>query len=193
MGYAKHLGVERVDGAAWILIVSAGVAWTTLVVAALGELTSPLLLLPGAAAFAAFLLWFWRCYTNLWAVEGERALTWSPRWAIGAWLVPGVNLVLPLVLARDLWRVAHRLVNRPASGGLPLVVAVAALGVATAWCGAQRLVAPTLAMATTFLALAGHYVVTVSRLQGALWRLTWQERVRQAGLRAREVEPARHA
>lgn len=180
----KHLPVEKVDDAALLFIASATIGWVTIVVGLLGQLTSPWVFLPAAVSFAAFLRWFSRSYTNVCALEAERR--WAPRWAVGAFIVPGVNLVLPIMLAADLWRTTHRLVGARSSVGALLAAAVAASGVAAGWCGWQRLVVPTLVLGTACFTLSGYYVLAVSRQHGALWRLTWEERVRNAGKRAHE-------
>ncbi len=47
-------------------------------------------------------MWMHRCYRNLPAL-GATALSWSPAWAAGAWFIPAANLVLPYMVARELW------------------------------------------------------------------------------------------
>lgn len=47
-------------------------------------------------------MWMHRCYRNLPAL-GATALHWSPAWAVGAWFIPVANLVLPYMVARELW------------------------------------------------------------------------------------------
>lgn len=47
-------------------------------------------------------VWMHRCYRNLPAL-GAAALGWSPAWAVGAWFIPIANLVLPYMVARELW------------------------------------------------------------------------------------------
>jgi Domain of unknown function (DUF4328) len=50
-----------------------------------------------------FLVWFHRAYTNLIAL-GREPLPYSPGWAIGAWLVPFLNLVRPKRMMDIVWR-----------------------------------------------------------------------------------------
>ncbi|BCJ42847.1 hypothetical protein GCM10010168_04130 [Actinoplanes ianthinogenes] len=47
-----------------------------------------------------FLVWLHRASTNLWNT-GHR-LKWRPGWAIGAWFIPLANLVLPLLVFREI-------------------------------------------------------------------------------------------
>ncbi|HKZ05971.1 MAG TPA: DUF4328 domain-containing protein [Methylomirabilota bacterium] len=58
------------------------------------------------AAAAAFLAWMHRAYRNLPALGASR-LGYSPRWAVGAFLVPVLNLVHPYHVVRELWRESH--------------------------------------------------------------------------------------
>ena len=58
------------------------------------------------AAATAFLLWMHRAYRNLPAL-GAEGLGYSPRWAVGAFLVPILNLVHPYQVVRELWRESH--------------------------------------------------------------------------------------
>ncbi|WIM95853.1 DUF4328 domain-containing protein [Actinoplanes oblitus] len=50
----------------------------------------------------AFLSWLHRASTNLWNT-GHR-LKWRPGWTVGAWLIPVANLVLPLLVFREIDR-----------------------------------------------------------------------------------------
>jgi hypothetical protein len=50
-----------------------------------------------------FLVWFHRAYTNLTAL-GRQPLPYSPGWAIGAWLVPFLNLVRPKRMMDIIWQ-----------------------------------------------------------------------------------------
>jgi uncharacterized protein DUF4328 len=47
-------------------------------------------------------MWMHRCYRNLPAL-GATDVDWSPAWATGAWFIPGANLVIPYMVARELW------------------------------------------------------------------------------------------
>jgi hypothetical protein len=55
------------------------------------------------ATGVAFIAWFHRACQNLVAF-GTEALRFTTGWAVGAWLVPILNLVRPKQLADDLWR-----------------------------------------------------------------------------------------
>ena len=47
-------------------------------------------------------MWMRRCYSNLPAL-GATELRWSPAMAAGAWFIPCGSLILPYLVARDLW------------------------------------------------------------------------------------------
>lgn len=49
-----------------------------------------------------FLLWLHRVYGNLRALGATR-LRFSPGWAVGTFFVPGVNLVWPFLVVREIW------------------------------------------------------------------------------------------
>lgn len=55
------------------------------------------------ATAAAFLAWVHRAYRNL-EILGVPDLGYSPRWAVGAFIVPILNLVHPLRVLRELWK-----------------------------------------------------------------------------------------
>lgn len=73
-----------------------------------------LALLAFALTALAFLTWFRRAYANL-ARSGRGEVRFSPGWALGAWLVPVLNLWRPKQLADDLWRAGAP----AAAGGSP--------------------------------------------------------------------------
>ena len=50
-----------------------------------------------------FLVWLHRAWTNLLAL-GREPLPYSPGWAVGAWLVPFLNLVRPKRMMDIVWR-----------------------------------------------------------------------------------------
>ena len=58
------------------------------------------------AAFAAsavmFLIWLHRAYQNLKPLGGKPR--YSPAWAVGAFLVPVINLFLPFQIFQEMWR-----------------------------------------------------------------------------------------
>jgi hypothetical protein len=59
----------------------------------------------GIASFAAgilFMIWFYRAYQNLFALRTQGR--YGTGWAIGAWLVPILNLWRPKQIADDIWR-----------------------------------------------------------------------------------------
>jgi hypothetical protein len=62
------------------------------------------------ATATLFLLWVHRAYRNLGAL-GVAGLGDSPRWAVGAFPVPALNLIHPLHVMRDLWNA-----SRPGAG-----------------------------------------------------------------------------
>lgn len=49
-----------------------------------------------------FLLWLHRVYGNL-RVLGAVRLRFSPGWAVGTFLVPGLNLLWPFLVVREIW------------------------------------------------------------------------------------------
>jgi hypothetical protein len=49
-----------------------------------------------------FLLWMLRVYGNA-AATGFARIRLSPRWIVGTFLVPGVNLVWPFLVIREIW------------------------------------------------------------------------------------------
>ncbi len=63
-------------------------------------------LIVAAAIAIVFLVWFFRVYANL-AALGARQLRHGPGWAVGAWLVPVVNLARPLEMVSDAWRASN--------------------------------------------------------------------------------------
>jgi hypothetical protein len=54
------------------------------------------------ATAVAFLAWFHRAHKNLTALGG-RDLKYTPRWAVGGFLIPFLNLVRPLQVMREVW------------------------------------------------------------------------------------------
>jgi uncharacterized protein DUF4328 len=51
---------------------------------------------------AAFLAWFHRVHRNLPAL-GARDLKYTPRWAVGGFFVPFLNLIRPVQVMREVW------------------------------------------------------------------------------------------
>jgi Domain of unknown function (DUF4328) len=56
-----------------------------------------------AATAVVFIVWFHRAYRNLGTLGVDR-LRWGTGWAVGAWVVPFLNLVRPKSIANDIWR-----------------------------------------------------------------------------------------
>ena len=67
------------------------------------ELIAVLASVSGLVATAiAVPMWMHRAFRNLPAL-GETNLRWSPAWAAGGWFIPFANLVIPFMVARELW------------------------------------------------------------------------------------------
>src|SRR5262249_5509194 len=50
-----------------------------------------------------FIIWMWRAAKNNEALERSQPRL-GPGWAIGGWFIPLANLVIPVLVAQDLWR-----------------------------------------------------------------------------------------
>jgi hypothetical protein len=55
----------------------------------------------------AVVMWTHHAYRNL-GVMGVQGLQWSPRWAVAAWFIPVVNLCLPYLVLREIWKTSRR-------------------------------------------------------------------------------------
>ena len=55
------------------------------------------------ATVVAFLMWMHRAHRNLPAL-GAKYLRFSPRWAVGGWFVPILNLFRPYQVMAEIWR-----------------------------------------------------------------------------------------
>jgi hypothetical protein len=55
------------------------------------------------AIFIVFVIWLYRAAKNNEAL-GRDNTRFSPGWSIGAWFIPLANLVIPVLIVRDLWR-----------------------------------------------------------------------------------------
>lgn len=55
------------------------------------------------ATSGLFLLWSYESRSNLRAL-GARKLDYTTAWAVGGWLVPGLNLVRPYQVMREIWK-----------------------------------------------------------------------------------------
>jgi Domain of unknown function (DUF4328) len=51
-------------------------------------------------------MWMHRCFRNLPALSATPR-GWSPAWAVWGWFIPLANLVIPYLVARELWRQVH--------------------------------------------------------------------------------------
>jgi uncharacterized protein DUF4328 len=51
-------------------------------------------------------MWMHRCFRNLPALSAAPR-GWSPAWAVWGWFIPLANLVIPYLVARELWRQVH--------------------------------------------------------------------------------------
>jgi hypothetical protein len=65
-----------------------------------------------------FLWWLHRTYRML-GILGAPGLTHTPRQAVATFLVPGVNLVRPLRVMREVWTASHHEERGGASGAAP--------------------------------------------------------------------------
>lgn len=54
------------------------------------------------AAFASFLLWFYRAHRNLPTLAARR-IKYSPRWAVGSFFVPVLNFARPFQVMCEVW------------------------------------------------------------------------------------------
>jgi hypothetical protein len=55
------------------------------------------------AIVVVFIIWFWRAAKNN-ELFGRRNARFTPGWSIGSWFIPLANLVIPVLIAQDLWR-----------------------------------------------------------------------------------------
>jgi hypothetical protein len=85
-----------------------------------------------------FLVWIYRARRNL-PVLGARGLRYSPGWAVGWFFIPLANLVLPFLVATEIWKASdssdmdgHSWRNAPSS---PLIASWWALWVISALAG----------------------------------------------------------
>ena len=100
---AASLAMLLVGAAALFILATplADVDWSVFLVwglALLAYVFTGLVVAPVVTA-----IWMHRAYRNLPAL-GVGGLTWSPGWAAGAWFVPGANLFVPYLVAREIWR-----------------------------------------------------------------------------------------
>lgn len=56
------------------------------------------------ATVVFFLIWLYRAYDNLRALNPSRRLDHSPGWAVGSFFIPFVNLVVPYRAVKEVWQ-----------------------------------------------------------------------------------------
>jgi hypothetical protein len=57
------------------------------------------------ASIVFFLMWIYRAHKNLLALGARKQdLRFSPGWAVGVFFIPLVNLVLPFLAVREIWK-----------------------------------------------------------------------------------------
>ena len=66
----------------------------------------------GVITAVAGVAWLRRMYRNLRAL-GARWLRLGPGWAVGAWFVPGMNVVAPKMMLDDVWRTSELAAPHP--------------------------------------------------------------------------------
>mgnify|MGYP001207958483 CR=1 FL=1 len=53
--------------------------------------------------YVLFLMWIHRAYRNVMVLHNDE-LKYSPGWAVGSYFIPFVNLVLPFLVMREIWK-----------------------------------------------------------------------------------------
>ena len=69
----------------------------------IGEINSALIVFLFYLSVVAFIIWFREAYGTLVAAEVPN-LKWSTGWALGGWLIPIANFVIPYLIAADIWK-----------------------------------------------------------------------------------------
>jgi uncharacterized protein DUF4328 len=118
----------------------------------------------------AWLLWQYRAHANLRAL-GAANLAYSPGWAVGWWLIPFANIVLPYLTVRELWKASH-----PDAGAIDWKARGGAAIVGVWWTG--RLVTQALFQVGAALTTEGPDVATSTAssafyLAGDLVMIAW--------------------
>jgi len=72
-----------------------GIAWPDVIIAIEGSIRT--------ATSVMFIGWFFLCYRQARREHPDR-MRWRSAWAIAGFLIPGVGIVVPYLLTRDLWR-----------------------------------------------------------------------------------------
>jgi hypothetical protein len=102
--FAIVLGVAGAGVDALWLLTSSSASFDELIsIADMIDLVAVVQLVTVLVGGILFLAWFQRAYGNLPAL-GVAEPRYKRGWAIGAWFIPIVNLVLPKQMANDLWR-----------------------------------------------------------------------------------------
>ncbi len=71
------------------------------------KLLTGVLLLSVTVTGVVFLLWLYRVYSNLPAIDGQPR-KFALFWTIVAWLIPLVNLVLPMFIVLEVWQRSYQ-------------------------------------------------------------------------------------
>lgn len=101
--FAIVLGVAGAGvDALWLLSSSSASFDELMSIAEMIDLVAVVQLVTVLVGGILFLAWFHRAYGNLRAL-GVAEPRYKRGWAIGAWFIPFVNLVLPKQMANDLW------------------------------------------------------------------------------------------
>jgi hypothetical protein len=77
--------------------------------------TASLSALAVVAVVVVFIIWMWRAAKNI-EVLGRRGASFGPGWAIGGWLIPIANLVLPVLHMQELWKASDPTISREDGG-----------------------------------------------------------------------------
>ena len=86
-----------------LLAVAAGLEPGSAVNLAEGRYNTAFVLVTVAyvATAVAFLVWFWRAYTNLGFFGRSRSR--SPGWAVGSWFIPFAGMIIPYGIGAEIW------------------------------------------------------------------------------------------
>ncbi len=78
------------------------------------RLVSMVLLALSIVCYIAFLAWFYRIHRNV-AESGYKKMTYTSGWAIGSFLIPFFNLILPYLVMKEAWEGTRFLAKLPQS------------------------------------------------------------------------------
>ena len=155
----------------------------------------------GVITAVAWVAWLRRMYRNLRAL-GARWLRLGPGWAVGAWFVPGVNVVAPKMMLDDVWRTAELAAPHPIGIQWRQEVVpwwlhawwVLAVGTGVAWVTAAIVdhgleeQGPLVGLA----AVAAVALVTLPATSAVVGRLTHRQEARARYLELEQPEPRHH-